>query len=39
MVAWIVACEVMNKFGGDTVEELTSAAFDYRAHVARRLEQ
>lgn len=39
MVAWVVACEVMRKFGGDTIDELTSTAMDYRARVARRLEQ
>ncbi len=39
MVAWVVACEVMRKFGGDTVDELTDVAADYRARVARRLEQ
>lgn len=39
MVAWVVACEMMRKFGGDTIDELTSAAIDHRARVARRLEQ
>lgn len=39
MVAWVVACEVMRKFGGDTIDEVKSAASNYRARVARRLEQ
>lgn len=39
MVAWVVASEVMRKFGGDTIDEMTSAATNYRARVARRLEQ
>jgi chorismate synthase len=39
MVAWVVACEVLRKFGGDTIDEVTSAASNYRARVARRLER
>lgn len=39
MVAWVVAGEVMRKFGGDTVDELTVAAADYRGRVARRLDK
>ncbi len=39
MVAWVVACEVMRKFGGDTIAEVMTAATDYRACVARRLER
>lgn len=39
MVAWVVACEVLRKFGGDTIDEVKSAASNYRARVAHRLER
>jgi chorismate synthase len=39
MVAWVVACEALRKFGGDTIDEVKFAASNYRARVARRLER
>jgi hypothetical protein len=39
MVAWVVACEALRKFGGDTIDEVKFAASNHRARVARRLER
>ncbi|MEX1038435.1 MAG: chorismate synthase [Acidimicrobiia bacterium] len=39
MVAWVVACEVMRKFGGDTVADLVASAGEYRSRVDRRLKR
>jgi chorismate synthase len=39
MVAWVIACEVMKKFGGDTIGELIESVRGYRERVSRRLEQ
>lgn len=36
MVAFILATEMLRKFGGDTLEDLTSAVTSYRARIAER---
>jgi len=39
MVAWVIACEVMRKFGGDTISELSDSVSGYRERVSRRIGQ
>jgi chorismate synthase len=39
MFAWVIACEVMRKFGGDTISELSESVSGYRERVSRRLGQ
>jgi chorismate synthase len=39
MVAWVIASEVMTKFGGDTISELGESVSGYRERVSRRLAQ
>jgi chorismate synthase len=39
MFAWVVACEAMRKFGGDTISELSDSVSGYRERVSRRLGQ
>ena len=37
MVAWVLAEAVVEKFGGDTLEDLLANVAAYRARVATRL--
>lgn len=37
MVAYVLATEMLRKFGGDTVDDLTSAVSTYRARIADRI--
>lgn len=36
-VAWVLASALIEKFGGDTVDDLLGALDAYRARIARRI--